>query len=190
MSDNIRIRTAIIEDAEAILNLENSVISEGEYFIATADELSDTPIQKQKEWIQRLLENVRENLIVAEVNGEVIGWISFHSYNPKRLSHTGSMTLMITKNHRGMGVGKKLLKELLKWAEKNPLIEKVSLGVFSTNQRAISLYKSMGFIEEGRKIKEFKFSDKEYVDDILMYKFVSKRMLEEYPTFLDKSKRR
>jgi ribosomal protein S18 acetylase RimI-like enzyme len=48
----------------------------------------------------------------------------------------------------------------------------VSLGVFSTNQRAISLYKKMGFVEEGRKIKEFKMSEREYVDDIIMYKMV------------------
>jgi ribosomal protein S18 acetylase RimI-like enzyme len=65
-----------------------------------------------------------------------------------------------------------LLTALLEWAERNPLIEKVSLGVFSTNYRAISLYKSMGFIEEGRKIKEFKTSENEYIDDILMYKLV------------------
>jgi RimJ/RimL family protein N-acetyltransferase len=65
-----------------------------------------------------------------------------------------------------------LLQVLLEWAEKNPLIEKVSLGVFATNHRAISLYKKMGFIEEGRKINEFKFDDNEYVDDILMYKLV------------------
>ena len=75
---------------------------------------------------------------------------------------------MISKNYRGMGIGKMLLKELIGWAEKNPLIEKVCLGGFSTNHRAISLYKSMGFIEEGRKVKEFKIDENEYVDDILM----------------------
>jgi RimJ/RimL family protein N-acetyltransferase len=60
----------------------------------------------------------------------------------------------------------------LAWAEQHPSIEKVSLGVFSTNERAITLYKKMGFIEEGRKIKEFKMSDDEYIDDVLMYKLV------------------
>ncbi len=30
----------------------------------------------------------------------------------------------------------------------------------------------MGFIEEGRKIKEIKLSENEYIDDILMYKMV------------------
>ncbi|MFD1396998.1 GNAT family N-acetyltransferase [Kroppenstedtia eburnea] len=70
------------------------------------------------------------------------------------------------------GLGNLLLKEVFAWAEQNLLIEKVSLGVFSTNQSAIVLYKNMGFVEERRKIKEFKLNDNQYIDDILMYKFV------------------
>ena len=66
-----------------------------------------------------------------------------------------------------MGIGKLLITELLNWAEQNSSIEKISLGVLSTNHRAIALYKSMGFIEEGRKIKEIKFSEDSYADDIL-----------------------
>lgn len=165
------IRTGELEDAEAVLDVQNSVISEGEYFIAVSEEFNKTP-EQQRDWIQTLLENERETIIVAEINGEVIGWIVFQSENRKRMSHKGSFGMMIRKNYRGKGMGKELLKALLEWAEANPFIEKVSLGVFSTNQRAISLYKKMGFVEEGRKIKEFKMSEREYVDDIIMYKMV------------------
>ncbi|MFB8734240.1 N-acetyltransferase family protein [Bacillus sp. SL00103] len=65
-----------------------------------------------------------------------------------------------------------LLTALLDWAEKDPFDRKEFLAVFSTNQKAISLYKKMGFREEGRKIKEFKISEHEYWDDVLMYKLV------------------
>ncbi|WHY59466.1 GNAT family N-acetyltransferase [Peribacillus simplex] len=165
------IRTGELEDAEAVLDVQNSVISEGEYFIAVSEEFNKTPAQ-QRDWIRRLLENERETIIVAEINGEVIGWIGFQSENRKRMSHKGSFGVMIRKNYRGMGIGKELIKALLEWAEANPFIEKVSLGVFSTNHRAISLYKRLGFVEEGRKIKEFKMSEREYADDIIMYKMV------------------
>lgn len=166
------IRDVQVEDAETILDLENSVFSEREYFIALPEELEKTPIQKQRQWIQNILENEKETLIVAEAGGVVVGWIVFKSQKKKRLSHTGSITMLVSKNFRGMGIGEILLKALLDWAEKNPFIEKVSLGVFSNNHRAISLYKKMGFLEEGRKIKEFKLSEHEYIDDILMCKFV------------------
>ncbi|MCO7126428.1 GNAT family N-acetyltransferase [Sporolactobacillus shoreicorticis] len=40
---------------------------------------------------------------------------------------------------------------MIEWAKANPLIEKVASGVFSTNEAAIHLYKSMGFMEDGRR---------------------------------------
>ncbi|WP_373459012.1 N-acetyltransferase family protein [Peribacillus sp. V2I11] len=166
-----RVRTGELEDAEAVLDIQNAVISEGEYFIAVSEEFNKTP-EQQRDWIRRLLENERETIIVAELNGAVMGWIVFQAENRKRMSHKGSFGMMIRKNYRGEGIGKELIKALLEWAEANPFIEKVSLGVFSTNQRAISLYKKMGFVEEGRKVKEFKISEREYVDDIIMYKMV------------------
>lgn len=166
-----RVRTGKLEDAEAVLDIQNAVISEGEYFIAVSEEFNKTP-EQQRDWIRRLLGNERETIIVAELNGEVMGWIVFQAENRKRMSHKGSFGMMIRKNYRAEGIGRELIKALLGWAEANPFIEKVSLGVFSTNQRAISLYKKMGFVEEGRKIKEFKMSEREYVDDIIMYKMV------------------
>jgi RimJ/RimL family protein N-acetyltransferase len=166
------VRTGKIEDAEVTLDIQRSVVSEGEYLIAYPEEFTNT-LNQQREYIQNILENENETIIVAEKDGEVVGWIVFEStQNRKRMSHTGSFGMLIRNNYRGLGIGKMLLQVLLDWAEKNPLIEKVSLGVFATNHRAISLYKKMGFIEEGRKINEFKFDDNEYVDDILMYKLV------------------
>ncbi|MDR7071052.1 GNAT family N-acetyltransferase [Fictibacillus barbaricus] len=165
------IRPVKLEDAEAVLDIHHSVIAEGEYFIKVSEEFTRT-LEQQKEWIQKIIENEKDTLMVAEINGEIAGWIVFLSQDRKRLSHTGSFGLMINKNYRGIGIGRNLVTALLDWAEKNPSIEKVSLGVYSTNHKAISLYKSLGFIEEGRKIKEFKMNENEYVDDILMYKLV------------------
>jgi RimJ/RimL family protein N-acetyltransferase len=172
--DNVEyiIRNVKLEDAEVLLDIESSVISEGKYFIVVSEEVEKKPLQQEKERIQSILDNIKETLIIAEVNDVVVGSIEFRSQNRKRLSHTGSVSMSISKNYRDMGIGKALLKALLDWAEENPLIEKVSLGVLSTNQRAISLYKQMGFLEEGRLIKEYKLNHGEYIDDVLMYKFV------------------
>ncbi|CAM4004496.1 GNAT family N-acetyltransferase [Lederbergia lenta] len=138
----------------------------------TVTEEFNKSIDQQRKWIQKILENERETIIVAETNSIVVGWLIFQSQNRKRLLHTGSLGIMIHKDFRDLGIGKMLINELLNWAELNPLIEKVCLGVLATNHRAIALYKSMGFIEEGRKVKAIKLNTNEYVDDILMYKMV------------------
>jgi len=168
---NITIRTGKLDDAESILNIQRDVISENDYLISTPEEFNNT-IQQQLEWVRKISDNDRETIIVAEIGGKVVGWIVFQSQNRKRLSHSGSFGMMIQKEYRGIGIGKMLINELIDWAVKNPFIEKIGLGVFSTNHRAIALYKKMGFVEEGRKINEIKISENEYVDDVLMYKLV------------------
>ncbi|MGD2197412.1 N-acetyltransferase family protein [Lysinibacillus fusiformis] len=167
----VSLRKGNINDAEVVLELQKEVLSESEFMITIIEEYEETS-EQLRNWIEKILENEREMLIVAESKGKIVGLIVFRSKSTKRLSHTGSFTAMVKKEYRNHGIGKLLIKELLNWAEHNPLIEKVSLGVLSTNLRAIELYKSMGFVEEGRKIKEVKFSDDLYVDDVLMYKLV------------------
>ncbi|BCB03663.1 GNAT family N-acetyltransferase [Bacillus sp. KH172YL63] len=165
------IREVKREDAQAILHIHREVLSENNYFISVLEEFGRTD-EEQIDWVQGILANERETLLVAEMNNRIVGWLVFKSQERRRLMHTGSFGVMIQRDFRGRGIGRELIMELLDWAEKNPLLEKISLGVFSTNERAISLYKQLGFQEEGRKVKEFKFGENEYVDDILMYKLV------------------
>ena len=169
--ENIIIRTAEPKDATKILQIQKEVVAEGVYLTTSTEEFNKT-VDQQREWMDKILHNHQETMLVAETSKGVVGWIVFLSQNRIKLSHTGSIGMMIEKECRGLGIGKLLIKELLNWAALNPFIEKVSLGVFSTNESAIALYKKMGFVEEGRKIKEFKMEDGKYVDDILMYKFV------------------
>ncbi len=165
------LRTACVEDASVVLEIQREVIGERDYFINVPEDFEKTP-EQQREWIEKISANPRDIMIVAEIDGKVVGWIVFISQVRKRMAHTGSFGVMIKREYRGSGIGKQLLQGMLAWAEKNPLIEKVCLGAFSTNHRAIALYESMGFVEEGRKVKEFKFGDNEYADDVLMYKIV------------------
>jgi RimJ/RimL family protein N-acetyltransferase len=169
---NCKIRTGELKDAETLLEISNFVVSEGEYFIVVSEELENSSLEEEREQIQKIINNERETLIVAEIDGVVVGSIKIRSNRLKRMSHTGTISMSLGKDYRGMGIGKLLLQALLDWAEKHPLIEKVNLGVFSTNHRAISLYKSMGFIEEGRLVKEYKINENTYIDDVLMYKCV------------------
>ena len=66
-----------------------------------------------------------------------------------------------------------MLQILIDWGKSNPTIEKLSLSVLATNCRAIKLYRRFGFVEEGRRINEVKLGPGQYVDDVLMYRFVS-----------------
>lgn len=45
------IRNVKLEDAEALFDIESSVISEGEYFVVVSEELKKTPLQERREQI-------------------------------------------------------------------------------------------------------------------------------------------
>jgi ribosomal protein S18 acetylase RimI-like enzyme len=52
------------------------------------------------------------------------------------------------------------------------LIDKLRLEVFTTNERALHLYRAVGFQEEGRLVKQVKMEDGCMIDLLLMSKFV------------------
>ncbi|MDG5472020.1 GNAT family N-acetyltransferase [Jeotgalibacillus sp. ET6] len=169
--DLIQIRSGTIQDAASSLVLQKAVVSEMNYLITLPEELTGD-LSQYTEWVEKMIDQDRETFIVAEVNGELAGWIVFQSSHRKRLAHTGSLGMMVGAEHRGKGIGKLLLNALLEWAERHEDIKKVSLGVFSDNHRALSLYKKMGFQEEGRKVNEIQRSENEFIDDVLLYKMV------------------
>lgn len=164
------IREATETDAEGILVIRKSTISEQNYFISTNEEFHvDVEMQRRK-----ILQNKRDGglTLVAENNGEIIAFLTFKRNPMKRLNHTGSFGMGIVENYRNQGLGSKMLLHLIDWAKKQNGIEKICLGVLSTNERAIAMYKKFGFKEEGREVRQIKFENGQYVDDIIMGLFI------------------
>lgn len=167
------IRSAQISDAEGVLEQIKSVVAEREYTVTIIDDdMSDFTVDKEKEWINKHIEQPGHLFIVAEVDGRIVGSADLHNGNRKRIQHVGTLGITVIKDFRGLGVGKALMEALLNWALDNPLIEKIGLEVFDVNKPAIELYNKLGFIEEGRKAKGIKLGQDSYVDSILMYKFI------------------
>jgi len=98
--------------------------------------------------------------------------LDFSSGSHKRLAHRGVFGMAVEPDWRRIGIGQGLLTVFIEWAKKNPNLEKICLAVISTNSRALALYEKMGFQEEGRRVREVQFGNNNYVDDILMYRFV------------------
>lgn len=168
---DVIIRDAEPRDAEQIIEIILQIVREKLYMMREPDEAIYT---KDGEVIniENLLNSEGTLYIVAEVRNKVVGYLDFKNGALKRTKHAGILSIYILKKYRELGIGKLLLQSLIDWAEKNQLIEKITLAVFSTNERAIGLYKKLGFIEEGRCPKDMKFKDGSYIDSLLMYKFV------------------
>lgn len=64
------------------------------------------------------------------------------------------------------------MEVIIEWAALHSVVEKLALGVWSRNEPAIRLYKKVGFVEEGRKIREVKYANGYYDDCVLMYRML------------------
>jgi ribosomal protein S18 acetylase RimI-like enzyme len=75
--------------------------------------------------------------------------------------------MMVAQEHRGRGIGGRLLDESLRWAREHG-VHKVNLEVWPHNAAAIALYRSRGFSVEGRLRRHYRRSNGELWDAVAM----------------------
>lgn len=167
----IVIRSAVKQDAEPILDLSKGVIGEEIYQLTSGPEFKMT-VEAEEKWIESHLANPNHIILVAEMNSRIVGLLDFSNGHRQRIAHTGEFGMSVEKNVRDQGIGSLLLQGLLEWATQNKTIEKIGLSVHSNNERAIALYKKMGFEIEGTRKRDLKYGEDQYVDTVVMGRFV------------------
>lgn len=165
----IIIRSAIVADAIATLNLKRASIFEEEFQLVSPEEFSGTH-EKEIKWIETHINNPYYIAIVAVLDNEVVGLVDFSNGGRQRISHTGEFGMSVDKNYRGIGIGEILLQSLINWAKTTHKIENINLTVHSDNHPALALYKKLGFVVEGVRKNDLKYGEGEYIDTVLMGK--------------------
>jgi RimJ/RimL family protein N-acetyltransferase len=167
------IRTPIAEDTSSVIKYLKAVFADDRFFMTTAEEAKEwQTIEKEQEHIQKNYEDENKLMVVTEINGSIVSFSNVHAGERKRNHHIGQIGISILPQFRGIGLGTAIMEAMIDWARAHPVIEKLALGVWAANKPAIQLYEKMGFKEEGRKIREIKYTDGSYDDCICMYRFV------------------
>lgn len=104
--------------------------------------------------------------LVAEVDGRVVGGADFRRGRWAKNAHTATLGMGLPPEMRGRGIGEALLRQGIEWA-RSVGIRKLKLGVFASNDRAVALYRKLGFTEEAR-LKGDVVLDGRPTDEILM----------------------
>jgi RimJ/RimL family protein N-acetyltransferase len=104
-----------------------------------------------------------DGTFVADAGGEVVG-----SIHVERSRHGfGEFGMAVARDWRGRGVGSALLAKAIEWTREQGM-HKLCLGVFAHNDAAIALYRKFGFVEEGRRVKQYRRASGELWDSIDM----------------------
>ncbi len=169
--EHITIRCAEASDAAQLVALMSEIIAEGAYTLAEPDEWTTTP-EQERESIAEHAEQPGYLYLVAAVDGAVVGKLEFENGRRRRTAHSGMFSVYVRSEWRERGIGRLLMEHLIGWATDHAMIEKVTLAVFSNNHRAITAYQKCGFREEGRCPRDMKIASGQYLDSVLMYRFV------------------
>ena len=141
--DNVKIRTATLDDMDILLEFEQGVIRAERPFDVT---LGADPITYYN--LEELILSDDAYLVVAEIEGKIIG----SGYALKKAarpylnhgfySYLGFMFTLF--DHRGKGVNTKIIERLKQWSDSKGLKE-IRLTVYDENHGAISAYEKAGF---------------------------------------------
>ena len=99
--------------------------------------------------ILRKLDRQSTLYLVALIDGKLVGSTDVQRGRLVKNAHTATLGVAVRKPARGIGLGKALLEDDIRWAREAG-VRKLSLTVFATNQGAIALYLQLGFSEEAR----------------------------------------
>lgn len=103
----------------------------------------------------------------------LIGITGFNRMARQRAMHRGEIVqVYVDSNYRGQNIGEKLIRLVLEYAFGLDGIEQVQLSVIAGNEKAIKLYKKLGFKTFGVQPRYFKVGDI-YMDQQFLQLFKS-----------------
>ncbi len=138
------IRPSRDDDAPGLAALIDAVAGEGEYIVAIPGE------QETLEQSARLVSIVLEGglALTLEIDDQVAGNLMVSRRSGRHYAHVAEIAIIVSNAYRGAGFGRSMLEMAIAWTRQVG-IAKLSLQVFTRNDRAIALYRSLGFVDEG-----------------------------------------
>jgi ribosomal protein S18 acetylase RimI-like enzyme len=149
----VQIRPAVDDDRVPLAELF-AVVAEERDGIAT-----EPPVDVEA----RAASWALDGTLVASTGDKIVGSIhvdaSRHGF--------GEIGMAVARDWRSRGVGSALLAAAIGWARERGL-HKLSLSVFPHNAAGIALYRKFGFVEEGRRVEQYRRQSGELWDAIEM----------------------
>lgn len=155
------IRKADKSDAKALIEYLNIIGGESDFLTFGIGQFEKT-VEQEEAFISNALNKENALFLVAEINGKIVGNLNFSGGPRERTTHTGEFGISVLKACWGNGIGEELIKYLISWSKNSGIIRKINLRVRIDNTRGISLYKKLGFLEEGTIKRDFLIDGKFY----------------------------
>jgi ribosomal protein S18 acetylase RimI-like enzyme len=145
----ITIRPATAQDYDDLCRIIDQVDALHREKVPHVFRKPDGPV-RERAYILGLLADRDHGLFVAEVEGQVAGFVHVTVWDtppipilvPRRLAIVDN--LVVSRDHRRLGIGRALMQEAQRWAIEQGAAE-IELNVFEFNEPAMAFYQSLGY---------------------------------------------
>lgn len=135
-------------------------------------EYTTISLLQQFKWYESQLSNSSEiNFIIASPDGKAIGTVSIYRIDSRNRKAEWGRLLIGDKNYRQQGIGSVVGFLIMEYAFEHLNLHKLYCEVLDNNAVAISLYKKLGFHEEGI-LREHIFKSGRYMN-VLVHSILS-----------------
>jgi GNAT superfamily N-acetyltransferase len=104
----------------------------------------------RKYFQDRLSESAKSIVLVAEIEGELVGYLAagYQDYSYRAQNPIAELeNMFIVESHRRQGIGTLLADALRVWAEAAD-VARLRVGAFAGNASAIGFYRRFGFVDD------------------------------------------
>ena len=112
---------------------------------ATVEDRADQLVRSSESVARNIADG---NLLVAEVDGRVVGNLGLHVEQGRRRD-VGSIGMSVHDAYHGRGVGTALMQAMVELADRWLMVRRIELTVYTDNAAAVHLYEKFGFVIEG-----------------------------------------
>ena len=149
-----RLRNGVAADGAAVFENFNLTHAETDYLLSYPEENSFDPEQEAR-FLEEKTQSPNEIEIVALVDGTVAGTAGIEAVGKKvKVRHRAEFGISVLREYWGLGLGRALTKACIDCARAAGYAQ-LELNAVAENQRALALYRDMGFVEYGRNPKGF-----------------------------------
>jgi len=159
----VLVRKATPFDGEAVVRLRRALREEDGGSVHGPNDPAPT-LQEEITRIGAQERDPGQLVLVAEIAGRVVGWLELTPGASSRTSHRGWVVLAVAADWRRRGIGRALMESLHAWGTDHPSLEQVALRCAVSNEPAVALYRSLGYVEEGCFTRGLKLGPGRYVD--------------------------
>ena len=111
--------------------------------IATGNATFQAAAPSWEEWDGSHVQNSR--IVATDDENNILGWAALSPVSGRCVyAGVGEVSVYVSQNARGRGVGKALLKELILQSEKNGFWT-LTAGIFPENEASMQIHKQAGF---------------------------------------------